>query len=285
MAVAKTYENMTQIGEPFEHDGKMYIRVRGACPRCGGSGHYSYNQMDGTRCYGCNGSGKKTMEVRWYTDAQRATMDRAAEKRAAAAKIKKEERRVKSAPRNAMGFGEKGYITLYKGDNKVISEFFKNRTIDEEGHKAAWYNNIFHWYTPSKLPVPEDLPQDIQPIILKWEEIADPEDKENLLMKPEEEVIKYVKSLIEEPSHSEYQGEIGKWITRALTIDKNIFFDNRYGTSCMHVMHDSDGNVFVWTSNSKMYEENSNINLKMKIKDHKEYNGVKQTIVYYCKVM
>lgn len=28
------------------------------CSRCGGSGHYSYNQMHGTMCYGCSGSGK-----------------------------------------------------------------------------------------------------------------------------------------------------------------------------------------------------------------------------------
>ena len=82
MAVAKSYEEMQQIGEPFEAEGKMYIKVRGKCPRCGGSGHYSYNQMDGTRCYGCNGTGVKIMNVRWYTDAQRAAMDRAAEKRA-----------------------------------------------------------------------------------------------------------------------------------------------------------------------------------------------------------
>ena len=27
------------------------------CPRCGGSGHYSFNRMDGTRCYGCHGTG------------------------------------------------------------------------------------------------------------------------------------------------------------------------------------------------------------------------------------
>jgi hypothetical protein len=26
------------------------------CGRCGGSGHYSYNQMDGTTCFGCNGT-------------------------------------------------------------------------------------------------------------------------------------------------------------------------------------------------------------------------------------
>lgn len=29
------------------------------CGRCGGSGHYSYNQLDGSRCYGCNGKGER----------------------------------------------------------------------------------------------------------------------------------------------------------------------------------------------------------------------------------
>lgn len=29
------------------------------CSRCGGSGNYSYNQINGTRCFGCNGSGHK----------------------------------------------------------------------------------------------------------------------------------------------------------------------------------------------------------------------------------
>jgi hypothetical protein len=29
------------------------------CGRCGGSGRYSFNMMDGDRCYGCSGSGIK----------------------------------------------------------------------------------------------------------------------------------------------------------------------------------------------------------------------------------
>ena len=29
------------------------------CGRCGGSGQYSFNQIDGTRCYGCGGTGLK----------------------------------------------------------------------------------------------------------------------------------------------------------------------------------------------------------------------------------
>ena len=27
------------------------------CSRCGGSGHYSYNPIHGTMCYGCQGKG------------------------------------------------------------------------------------------------------------------------------------------------------------------------------------------------------------------------------------
>lgn len=29
------------------------------CGRCGGSGSYSYNQRDGSRCYGCGGRGER----------------------------------------------------------------------------------------------------------------------------------------------------------------------------------------------------------------------------------
>lgn len=30
-----------------------------ACGRCGGTGEYSWNQVDGSRCYGCNGKGSR----------------------------------------------------------------------------------------------------------------------------------------------------------------------------------------------------------------------------------
>lgn len=52
------------------------------CSRCGGSGSYSYNQIDGSRCYGCGGSGLQ------YT------------KRGAIAKVKYQEMR-KILPENA----------------------------------------------------------------------------------------------------------------------------------------------------------------------------------------
>ncbi len=284
MAVAKSYENMEQIGEPFENEGKMYVRVKGKCPRCGGSGHYSYNQMDGTRCYGCNGTGIKAMNVRWYTDAPRATMDRAAERRAAARVEKQEARRVKFAARNAFGFGELGFITLYKGDMQEISKFFKSFTIDDAGHRAAWFNTLFGWYTPSKMDVPE-LPENIEAVRLDWDEVRDPDDAEDLQMKDNAFVEEYVKNLISVPSNSEYQGNVGEWLIKTVTVKKNLAFENRYGTTHMHILVDEAENVYVWNSSSKSIEEGKTVVLKMKVKEHKEYKGTKQTVVWYCRQM
>lgn len=41
---------MAKLTDIFEHR---------ECSRCGGSGHYSFNQIDGTRCYGCGGTGRQ----------------------------------------------------------------------------------------------------------------------------------------------------------------------------------------------------------------------------------
>lgn len=34
------------------------------CSRCGGSGRYSFNLIHGTKCYGCNGTGKQKTKPR-----------------------------------------------------------------------------------------------------------------------------------------------------------------------------------------------------------------------------
>lgn len=33
------------------------------CSRCGGGGHYSFNQITGTTCFGCNGSGRELPRI------------------------------------------------------------------------------------------------------------------------------------------------------------------------------------------------------------------------------
>jgi len=283
MPTAKSYENMTILGEPYKRDNKMYVRVQGLCPRCGGTGNFSYNPMNGSTCFRCNGSGKEIKEVRWYTESQRAALDKAAEKRTNVRVAKVEERRVKFAARNAFGFGEEGFIILYKGDENEIHEFFSNR-YDEDGKCIARYNTIFQWYSPSTLPIPADLPETITPIRLDWNMVRDENDNEDLTMRDADEITKFVQTIIREPSRSVYQGEKNEWLERKVVIKKNVALDGNYGSSHLHVMEDTDGNVYVWTTASKSLAEGATFTIKMKVKDHKEYNGVQQTIVYYCKV-
>lgn len=273
MAVAKSYEKMEIVGEPFEHDGKMYVRVSGPCKRCGGSGHYSMNAQGDTTCYRCNGSGKESMEVRWYTDKERAAQDRAAEKRAEKKKIEAEKRAVRFKARNAFGFGEAGYITLVIGEHDAIQSW-------REGlpEHTVWYNEIFHWFIPSDR-TPAEIPSNIKTIKLDWDSIK----INDLEMRPRKEVEEYVSSLVYEPSKSTYQGEVGTWLIKDVVIKSNIELDSRFGLSHMHVMEDEDGNVYVWTTASKNIAAGTPLHMKMKVKEHKEYKGTQQTIVFYCK--
>lgn len=277
MAVAKSYENFKIVGEPFDKDGKPYVKVVGPCPRCGGSGHYSYNQMDGTRCYGCNGKGLTSQIVRWYTDKERAAQDRAAERRQQKAAEAREEKRIKFAARNAFGFGEAGFITILVGEYELVNEF-----VHQKMAGRARYATMFGWYVPSSETI-EEMPEGITSMKIDWDSVKDENDPESLTMKDNDFVKKYIRSLTSKPSNSTFQGTIGEWLEKTVTVKKNITLDGRYGTSHMHIMEDEVGNVYVWTTASKSKKANDTITLRMKVKDHKEYEGVQQTVVYYCK--
>ena len=279
MAVAKSYEKMEIIDEPYKENGKMYVRVRGLCPRCGGSGHYSMNAMGDSTCYRCSGSGKEDKIVRWYTEAERANLDKAAERRAGIQKTKVEERRIKFAARNAFGFGDAGYITLFRGDQKTINDW-----AHETSPCRARFNTFFGWFAPSTLEI-VNLPESITPVQLPWSLVHNPDDPEDLTMIDMAEVKKIIKNLLGEPIiTSTYQGAIGEYIDRHITVIRNIETDGYYGHSRMHIMQDDDGNQYLWSTASKNLEVGSSMDMRMKVKDHREYDGIEQTIVYYCKV-
>jgi hypothetical protein len=65
------------VGDPFvlrpALDGGTLFR---GCGRCGGYGQYSYNQLDGSMCYGCGGSGLG--EVTTWEDAEKLVKSRRA---------------------------------------------------------------------------------------------------------------------------------------------------------------------------------------------------------------
>ena len=207
---------------------------------------------------------KGLKKVRWYTDAEYKRMYPESEI--------KENDIMNFNARHAFGFDDLGFIYIYKGNEESLENF-----VDEH-HEFFRRNLTFGYYTPSRINLPE-LPNDISPIKLLWSEVMAHDDR----MKPHEEVMKIVATKLGTTSHSEYQGEENDWLTKEVTIRENKSRETQYGDKHTHYMVDAEGNTYIWETGTKNYTNGTTIKLKMKVKTHKETNGEKCTVVWYCK--
>ena len=200
--------------------------------------------------------------VRWYTDAEYAKM------------YPGEVTKTPVAYRDILGFGDAGYITIYYGDTYKNLEWFKESPV-------CRYHKIWGWYTPSNMEIPNDIPKDVTIAQLKWSDVCDEAGMIN-----ETKTAAIVESIrYSQVNSGEYVGEIGDRDVFELKIEKVIGLDGYYGHSSMHIMTDANGNTFVWNTATKTLEVGTTYNLKGTIKDHKEYKGVKQTILTRCTIM
>lgn len=71
-----------------------------------------------------------------------------------------------------------------------------------------------------------------------------------------------------------------------LALEKVIFLGHgSFGPSYLHLMKDACGNVFSWITGNKVeVAEGSNIKLDATVKQHKLYNGIKQTVLTRAKL-
>lgn len=138
---------MTPTRETITHDGfDLGVRLADGtvfefCSRCGGCGHYSFNPQDGTRCYGCNGSGlgKATTEAdmkRRYENRKKAAHRRArqAERKAADARLAAETWREDHEPL-MVALMANAEDDTFLGDLLAQTE---HRPLSEAQVEAAW---------------------------------------------------------------------------------------------------------------------------------------------------
>lgn len=203
----------------------------------------------------------KPKKVRWYTDAEYARMYPDEE-------VKHDVMDFNA--RHVFGFDTKEFIFIYKGTN--VEEWA------ESDRTNIWFNLTFGYYTPSKFDCPE-LADGIEAIQLTWEEVAAHDDR----MKPHEEVQKIVAAKLGTLTNSEFQGTVGTWLEKELTVRENTMREDRFGEKHTHIMVDEDGNTYLWETGAKNFAVESKVKLKMKVKEHKEVKGEKVTIVWYCK--
>ena len=207
---------------------------------------------------------KGLKKVRWYSDAEY--------KRMYGEKVNEVHNIMDFNARHVFGFGPDGYITIYRGNQEKLQEF-------REDHQDSFrFNLTFSIYTPSHIRVC-NLPADITPIRLNWEEVMDHDDR----MKPHDEVHKIVARKLGLTNNSAYQGEINEWLQKTVTITKKKSNETHFGTKHTYTLQDSKGNNYIWETGAKDYESGKTVSLKMKVKEHKEIDGNEVTVVWYCK--
>lgn len=209
---------------------------------------------------------KGEKKVRWYSDAEYRRMYPNEVKENGKHNI------MDFNARHVFGFGVDGYITIYRGNEAILQEF-------RETHQESFrYNLTFGIYTPSHITVC-NLPTGITPTRLMWEEVMDYDDR----MKPHEIVQKIVAEKLGTNSKSAYQGAVNDWITKTVSVRTKKTDETRFGSKHTYTLADSEDNLYVWQTGAKDYQSGQTVSLKMKVKEHKEIDGIPTTVVWYCK--
>ena len=201
-------------------------------------------------------------EVRWYDTEPAAAPSKASGLK----KIR--------PTKDVLGFS-KGYITIFKGDTYPVLEWFQS--VPE-----CRYHNFWGWYIVSEDEVPAVIPAGIEPVKLKWEDVALVDED---CLKSETLVRQAVDALIYEPSNSVWQGSIGERIDRLLTVKKAVVNDDGYyGPSTFYLMEDEEGNQYCWTTSAKHLEVGETYEVRGTVKAFSKYKGTEQTILTRCNI-
>lgn len=275
------------VEERIDRNGTKHQVVETSCDRCGGHGGADVWKFTGYTCFKCGGSGRMLEKRTVYTPEYEAKLEAQREKRAAK---KEAEVRATAAVENQKDLEKWGYTTdkIYM----VLGNTFNIK--DELKAKGARFNNqIKGWFFNEK-------PEDYETAELEVKQLINYDYLGRVSMKWEmDEVHEYVQEQIKKATKavegsSEYVGEIRE------KIDANFKFissfriefetNYNYGTTVNYInkMQDENGNIFIWKTTKDLayyVTENNMIHLKGSIKEHSEYNEIKQTILTRCKVV
>lgn len=285
--VAKSYQNGEILdAEPYKNiKGKMVVRVKMTCPRCGGSGHFLYNQVYGTMCYGCMGAGKVINEVRAYTEKEYAAMEKAnerAKERKIEAKLAKEKDLIDNAETyklevaKKLGFNNEGKMYIVcGGDTYTIKDQLKEL--------GARFDYTFKWFLSNLV----NLPEGYQLCEFSFDELYDyePRTKWATLKDNVKDIIKGRLQELEIATDTKYYpAEVKDKISVQATLAAVRGFDSMYGYTYIYTFT-LDEYVFVWMTTKDLgLEVDTTVNLCGTIKGFEEYNGTLQTQVTRCKV-
>ena len=243
--------------------------------------------MDGTRCYGCNGSGISIQKVRAYTEKEytrmQATNERARTKRKA-----EKETQVHDLINNAekykhevalkLGFGEdeKAYL-VYGDDTFAIKDKLKEL--------GARFDPTLKWFFSKEV----ELPEGYKLCAISFDELYDynPQNKWAQFKEDAKAIVSRRMVELKGPSTSVYYPGVEKDRIRNITakVDNIRGFEGLYGYTTVYTFT-SENYVFVWMTSKcdPNLTIGKTINLTGTIKKFDEYMGVKNTYLTRCSI-
>ena len=282
--VAPSYENAT-IVKVDEEAKKAYITE--ICGRCGGSGDYVIPNVFVGECFQCHGAGKISKWVKAYTEkeynryilSREKAREKSREKEAARIQsLKDNSEENKKALLEKWGYNsENPKIYIVIGENTyAIKEDIKER--------GGRYNPVLNWYFSKETKLPDGYSL----LAIDFDAIYDwlPAVKRFELKEDAKQVVEEAKLAILPPSSSEYLGNIKERLRDLkVTLTGARAVSSVYGTSIMFTFKQGE-NELVWFTSCPPDEDKAIVgheySLTGTVKDHKVYNGVKQTYLNRC---
>lgn len=280
--VAPTYQSW-KVDRIDEEAKKVHVYCD--CWKCGGSGQYAWF---GT-CYACGGSGHQAKWVKAYTKDEYAkyiaAQEKAKERKAQKAAAKQKELMDNSEANKKVllekfGFdAENPKVYLVAGENTFDIK-------DELKERGGRYKPEFNWHFTK----PTELPEGYKLVAIDFDEVYDwnPLTQHIGIKENAKQIAEEARAKVAPKSNSEWIGEIKQRMRDlkvVLTGARAV--SSAYGESIMFTFKQGE-NILVWFTSCPPADEDAIVGheylLTGTVKDHKVYNGTKQTYLNRCKL-
>ncbi len=243
---------------------------------------------DGGVCWKCSGSGKVLEKWIERTPEYEAKLvaRRLARQEAKLAELKASADQANAEFFQKQGFNAEGKTYVILGDTYKIK--------DELKQLGCKFTGILGWHIDHQLDGYDSLEVDVNDCyykdyagIYRWNQWQDDGLSERI-----KEANKQVKA---KRSTSEHVGQIGDKIRITATMTGFHYYKTKFGDVNIYTFTDIFKNVFVWKTSGYLEKtidglckpvlKGDQVELIGTVKDHDEYEGIKQTILTRCKVI
>ena len=137
-------EKMGKVLHRWDHNGKPWVKIIESCPRCGGTGRFSFCQSHGTVCFKCEGNGIVVEDRRSLSEKEIAARARAKDNRKA--KKLNEQMELESRQEELMQLQREKHADYLAGHFYFIIGINTYKIKEEIKEAGGKYNQLLGWH-------------------------------------------------------------------------------------------------------------------------------------------